>query len=277
MKKIISRNKSIVLLLFLFGYNNLFGYASGEAACRSHEAMIRRVNTLNELDRCSMLALSDFSNPHAYLYFKMPKLDEKYFDYPAGNSLPRRDKSIPILMEFDSRYLNPRKEDFRYYQVSSKYKEELIKTNPTIAQRSCLHFASGSEYKFLVPARTGNIRIIVYYDIVNDLEVYDRIRFSNQVKYYENRSLFIQQFTFEEGKTYELEMNINSKVSLPDLNTIAVSSQGKLPTNVNGFTITLKELPPNTKFAFDGKDDVGKTYEQVKKEFILYDKSAEEK
>ena len=44
---------------------------------------------------------------------------------------------------------------------------------------------------------------------------------------------------------------------------------------VPGFTITLKELPPNTKFAFDGKDDVGKTYEQVKKEFILYDKDAE--
>jgi hypothetical protein len=48
-----------------------------------------------------------------------------------------------------------------------------------------------------------------------------------------------------------------------------------IENTVPGFTITLQELPPNTKFAFDGKDDVGKTYEQVKKEFTLYDKDAE--
>ena len=39
---------------------------------------------------------------------------------------------------------------------------------------------------------------------------------------------------------------------------------------VPGFTITLKELPANTKFAFDGKDDIGKIYEDVKKEFVTY-------
>ncbi|MBP9165698.1 MAG: hypothetical protein KBF99_21110, partial [Leptospiraceae bacterium] len=44
---------------------------------------------------------------------------------------------------------------------------------------------------------------------------------------------------------------------------------------VPGFIITLKELPPNTKFAFDGKDDIGKDYMQVKKEFIFYETGVE--
>ncbi|MBK6607837.1 MAG: hypothetical protein IPQ05_20945 [Leptospiraceae bacterium] len=34
-----------------------------------------------------------------------------------------------------------------------------------------------------------------------------------------------------------------------------------IQTSFHNITITLKKLPPNTKFAFDGKDCIGKTYE----------------
>ena len=279
MKKIFSRNKSIALLLFLFGYNNLFGYASGQAACRTMEERNQRIAHLNKQDWCSINSISNFQNlsqSDTYIYTKIPNLEDAYFNYPYPLDSLRKYRAIPILIEFDGKYLNPNKEYLRFYQASSKYKEDLIKTNSAFESNNCLYLASGSEYLFPVPAQTGNIRIIVYYNVVNDKEVYKQIKwFAKQVKYYEYRSLFLQQFTFEPKKKYELKIEVNQEIYLPDLSSIAVTWQGKLPPNVNGFNISIQELPPNTKFAFDGKDDIGKTYEQVKKEFILYDKSAE--
>ncbi len=262
------KNKAIAVLLFLFGYNNLYPFDGG-ATCRKHEANQKRVAALRQQDVCFSYASYNRTDSHAYIYLRMPNLREEYFNYPFDISMSRKDKSLPVLIESNSIYLNPQKKEVPFYQASSKYKEELIQSNPFIEKSNCLYFASGSQYRFPVPVRTVDLRIIIYYDIVNDKEFYKNIRFfDEQVKYYQYRSLFFQNFTFEKGKDYELKIEVNPEVTIPDVDE-------HIPPNLNGFTITLKELPPNTKFAFDGKDDVGKTYEQVKKEFILYDKDAE--
>ena len=119
---------------------------------------------------------------------------------------------------------------------------------------------------------TSELRVIIYYDLALEKEKYEYLKeygwYASQDEFYENRSLLLQQFAFEKGKEYELKIEVNPEVIIPDVDE-------HIPPNLNGFNLSIQELPPNTKFAFDGKDDIGKTYEQVKKEFILYDKDAE--
>jgi len=272
LKKTMARNKSIALLLFLFGYNNLF--AGTGSYCTLAERQKQRITYLNNQDWCFYYNSYSYMNKssNAYLSLKIPELRKDYFYYPSHASFDRVERSIPMLIEFDGKYLNPRKEDSNYYQASSKFKEKIIQANPAKQKRNCFYFASDSQYRFPVPAITSDLRVIIYYDIVKDKEDYEFIKkygsFAKLDRYYEHRSLLLSDFTFEKGKEYELKVEVNPEVTIPDVDE-------HIPPNLNGFTITLKELPANTKFAFDGKDDIGKTYEQVKKEFFLYDKGAE--
>ncbi len=280
MKKIISRNKSIALLLFLFGYGNLF--ASDGGACRAYLRTIEKVDNLSNLDSCYLknsyvYRLPDY--PHAFLYFKVPDLPVTYFDYPFRLYVSRRDKSIPILIEFNSYFLNPRKKDFEYYEASSRFKEKLIQDNPNIKVDKCLYFASGSEYRFAVPAEKGDLRIIIYFDKIAE-ELYYKKYYENgnyvytgfQMDPYANRQLIMPQFIFKKGKEYELKIEVNKDLQLQNsYSSNFTRVRGNIPFNLNGFNISIEELPPNSKFAFDGKDDISKTYEDVKKEFVIYD------
>jgi len=144
--------------------------------------------------------------------------------------------------------------------------------------------AMDSEYVFPIPANKGLLSVILYFDYMED-EVMYYTRKRNKNLEYKVPKLYFDQFIhrgmqaevdFKSGRIYQLELAINPNSALPrgSYNATTLNTFETMNT-VPGFTITLKELPPNTKFAFDGKDDVGKTYEQVKKEFILYDKSAE--
>lgn len=276
MNYILLRNKALTLLIFLCGFINLYAGA-GSYACNAVQQRQKRIVAWNKEESCffyNSYTYMHTSSPHAYLSFKIPKLKEEYYNYPVNVSASRRDRSIPILIEFNSNYLNPRKIDLQYYQASSVFKEKIIETNPAIRKQNCLYFASGSQYRFPVPAMTSELRVIIYYDLGLEKE---NIRFYKESgygwhfdlnKFYQHRSLLLSDFTFEKGKEYELKIEVNPEVIIPDVDE-------HIPPNLNGFNLSIQELPPNTKFAFDGKDDVGKTYEQVKKEFILYDKDVE--
>ena len=241
MKKLISRSKSIALLLFLFGYSNLF--AGTGSYCTLAERQKQRITYLNNQDWCFYYNSYSYMNKssNAYLSLKIPELRKDYFYYPSYTSFDKVERSIPILIEFDGKYLNPRKEDSNYYQASSKFKEKIIQANPAKQKRNCFYFASDSQYRFPVPAITSDLRVIIYYDIVNDKEDYEFIKkygsFAKLDRYYEHRSLLLSDFTFEKGKEYELKIELNPEVTIPDVDE-------NIPLNLNGFTITLKELPP---------------------------------
>jgi len=241
MKKLISRSKSIALLLFLFGYSNLF--AGTGSYCTLAERQKQRITYLNNQDWCFYYNSYSYMNKssNAYLSLKIPELRKDYFYYPSYTSFDKVERSIPILIEFDGKYLNPRKEDSNYYQASSKFKEKIIQANPAKQKRNCFYFASDSQYRFPVPAITRDLRVIIYYDIVNDKEDYEFIKkygsFAKLDRYYEHRSLLLSDFTFEKGKEYELKIELNPEVTIPDVDE-------NIPLNLNGFTITLKELPP---------------------------------
>ncbi|HNC00202.1 MAG TPA: hypothetical protein PLS71_18300, partial [Leptospiraceae bacterium] len=143
-----------------------------------------------------------------------------------------------------------------------------------------------SEYLFPIAAKEGLLTVILYFDYTED-EVMYYTRKRNKNLEYKVPKLYFDQFihrglqvyvNFNPGKIYQIEIAINPNSALPrgSYNATSLDTLETMNT-VPGFTITLKELPPNTKFAFDGKDDVGKTYEQVKKEFILYDHTEEAK
>ncbi|MBP9888944.1 MAG: hypothetical protein KBF93_21800 [Leptospiraceae bacterium] len=236
-------------------------------------------------------------------------MDDDYLKYDLERKAHRRrDRDIPIYIEFNGSLVNPRKQDFMNYEVSSIIKEKLILENSSIALKNCLYMALGSEYLIPIPAKRGLFSVILYLDVlqlsgfyrenyyllesrelVQDLSKDYRLKKIKHLDYFPSESIektlfdeFIHrslqtEFTFEQGKTYQLEIESNPYSSLP-IGSYTESYKSKFfrEETVPGFTITLKELPPNTKFAFDGKDDVGKTYEQVKKEFILYDKDAEQ-
>lgn len=274
MRNIFTKRKSFIFLILVFGHLNLYAGA-GYSACIAAQQRQKRIVAWNNEESCffyNSYTYMHTSSPHAYLSFKIPKLKEEYYNYPVNVSASRRDRSIPILIEFNSNYLNPRKVDLQYYQASSVFKEKIIETNPVIRKQNCLYFASDSQYRFPVPANTSDLRVIIYYDLALEKEKYEYLKeygwYASQDEFYENRSLLLQQFTFEKGKEYELKIEVNPEVIIPDVDE-------HIPPNLNGFNLSIQELPPNTKFAFDGKDDIGKTYEQVKKEFILYDKDAE--
>ncbi|HRG76337.1 MAG TPA: hypothetical protein PLX69_17395 [Leptospiraceae bacterium] len=263
------------------------------------------VNNMENCDQRSKLITERIKEKHAYLYLKIPALSDEYLEYDLDlKKHKRRDRSLPIYIEFNGNLVNPLKADAKQYSVSSKIKEKLISENTSITVKNCLFMALGSEYLIPIPAGEGLLSVIFYFnvpeisvfymnnyknlestDIVQDLRKDYRIRhFSHDsflpIKLFDqfiDRGLQTE-VNFKTGKIYQLEVKINSNSNLPRKSYNAASTYiFETMNTVPGFTITLKELPPNTKFAFDGKDDVGKTYEQVKKEFILYDKDAEKK
>ncbi len=227
---------------------------------------------------------------HAFLYIKIPDLGNEYLEY-ANEDLEfnlepdrRKEKTLPIYIEVGGNLLNPRKEDFTNYKVSSKIKEQIILENITITRRNCAFLALGSEYLFPVQSGPGTLSVILYFNYSQDVAMYYKFRSNTYLSQKVPENYFDQfihrglltEVNFMPGKIYQIEIAINPNSAIPrkSYNATSIYVFERMET-VPGFTIILKELPPNTKFAFDGKDDVGKTYEQVKKEFILYDKDAE--
>jgi len=273
MKRTLLRNKTVILLVFLFGYSNLYaGPGVATSMCIQAQRREKEISFWNKQELClpySYESTTSSIKEYSYLSFKVPILQKDYFDYPSDVYLSRRDKSLPILIEFDSEFLNPHKEDLQSYQASSRIKERLIQTNPMIRKTNCLYFASGSEYRIRVPAKTGDLRVILYYDYAHDKVDYRKFNkepffFYLSERYYQHRSLFVSGHTFKAGKEYELKIEVNPDEKISNIDR-------KILWTLNGFNISIHELPPNTQFAFDGKDDVGKSLEDVKKEFILYD------
>ncbi len=292
MKFVLIRNKATVFVFFLFAYSNLFGYTPGAttAACNSQQRLTRDINTAHESNICKNRARSydeRLKGDHAFLYIKIPDLGDEYLDYRNEDIeygldvQPRKERALPIYIELTggALLLNPLKEDREKYQVSSKIKEKLISENTSIARKNCTFMALGSEYLFPIPAREGILSVMLYFDYANDVAKYSEYQ---KQPFYKNRipAKYFDQFIhrglqtpvkFESGKIYQLEININQNSALPrgSYNATSLDSSESMNT-VPGFTITLKELPANTKFAFDGKDDIGKIYEDVKKEFVTY-------
>jgi hypothetical protein len=291
MKAIVIKNKAIALLLFLFSYNNLYAISTS-ALCRSQERLRKDIASAHRNKICEK-EKDDFrekpTSKNAFIYLSVPRLGDEYLEY--GNEdinyglevSERKERAIPINIEFNSvTMLNPRKEDREKYMVSSKIKERIIFENASIARRNCTFMALGSEYLFPVPAKEGILSVILYFDYSKDVAPYNEFRrhpaYSGSENYFDqfiHRSLYTE-VNFKPGRIYQIEIAINPNSALPRGSYNATTRNTFETMNtVPGFTITLKELPANTKFAFDGKDDVGKTYEQVKKEFILYDHDAE--
>jgi len=263
MKKITSK-KTFTILSFLFCVNELSaGLLARTDGCEIQRNIVRW-NRHNFCSQSNTFPYINNSQSLAHLHFKIPRLEDEFFRYSFREKPNRIDRAVPILIEFNSIALNPQKQMLEHYQTSSHYKEKIISTNTRIEKVNCLYFASGSEYRFQIPAQTGDIRIIIYYDFGIDKEI-KRNPFINQ-SYYESRSLILSQFTFEKEKEYELKIEVNERVKFSNY-YYGANAEPRL----HGFNISIHELPPNTKFAFDGKDDVGKAYEQVKKEFILFD------
>ena len=294
MKRIISRNKSIALLLFLFSYNNL--YAGVDSTCRSYdkyENSRQSLSTEYKKDICNQRSKSMtqlIQEKHSFLYLKIPDLGDEYLEYRNEeleyNLEPdrRKERALPIYIQWNGTLINPLKEDVAKYKVSSKLKEQIILENTTITRRNCTFMALGSEYLFPVPTKEGILTVILYFDYSRDVATYNFLR---SLDSHNAPRVYFEQFihrglqtqvNFKPGRIYQIEIAVNPNSALPRKSYNAfLSTAFEVMETVPGFIITLKELPANTKFAFDGKDDIGKTYEQVKKEFILYDKSAEEK
>jgi len=291
---ILTKTQIFILLLLLFN-ESLFPYASG--TCRSTGNFSRELKSAYDLEKCierSKTIEERLKNKHSYLYLKIPALTDEYLEYnlePYRRSeidlaaYRRKEKILPIYIELNGQLLNPRKEDVSRYMVSSKIKEKIISENSSNTRKSCLFMAHGSEYLFPIASGQGQFTVILYLDYYEDIAKYKSAQLDSVGKLIEAGAFFDQfihrglqaQLNFEPDKIYQLEIVTNPLSALLvgsyDANFWGSGLNDK--TTVPGFTITLKELPPNTKFAFDGKDDVGKTYEQVKKEFILYDKDAE--
>lgn len=260
----------------------------------SYERIHRRIALENQKQICkeSSERVSELlKSKNAYIYLKIPMLGDEYLEYDNKdleyNLEPdkRKERAIPIYIELNANLLNPRKDEREKYLASSKIKEQIIAENSTITRKSCTFMALGSENLFSVPAEKGVLSVILYFDYVTDLIYYKEFR-SNPGYSGPGPEEYFDQFmhrglktevNFKPGGIYQIEIKSNpiSGISSKSYSAWARVASERMNT-VPGFTITLKELPPNTKFAFDGKDDVGKTYEQVKKEFILYDKDAEQ-
>ncbi len=272
-------------MLFFFGYSNLFA-VSGRVSCNAYERMTHDTNVASGLENCkerNYAIASRLNDKYAFIYLKIPRLGSEYLEYNLGTS-ERKEKTLPVFIQFSNFLINPLKDADNLYQVSSRMKERIIGENSAIKEKNCIFMAIDSEYLFPVPANKGLLSVILYFDYIED-EVMYYTRKRNKNLEYKVPKLYFDQFIhrgmqteidFQPGKIYQLELAINPNSALPrgSYNVTSLDSFETMNT-VPGFTITLKELPPNTKFAFDGKDDIGKTYEQVKKEFILYDKSVE--
>ncbi len=291
MKNSLYNSKALSLLLFLLTCDNLFAFNEVVSMCQLQQRIDTAIARENQKEICkesSEKIAELLKSNNAYIYLKIPELGEEYLDYKyrdsdydSGNG-KRKERAIPINIEFNGHFLNPRKEDKTKYLVSSRIKERIISENNFITRRNCTFMALGSEYLFPVPAEEGVLSVILYFDYIKDLVYYSEFRsskaWSGPEKYFDqfiHRGL-TTEVNFKPEKFYQIEIKTNPTSALPrgSYNATTRNTFETMHT-VPGFTITLKELPPNTKFAFDGKDDVGKTYEQVKKEFILYDHDAE--
>lgn len=266
-----------------------------------------------QMENCKERSITIFERlkeKHAFIYLRIPSLSYEYLDYDLEFQADRtKEQYLPVYIGFNDRLLNPRKEDFTKYKVRSRQKERMVLENTSITRKSCIFMVLGSDYLFPVIAEEGLLTVLLYLDYKRDVAYYYQLHRENVFQDFRNdhretklssflyptihdRNFFDQfiyrgfqtKINFESNKIYEIDIKINPNSTLPrgtynyyDQNTIFTESFLKNENTVPGFTITLKELPSNTKFAFDGKDDVGKTYEQVKKEFILYDKDAETK
>jgi len=284
--------KSLVLIFFLFGYSNLYAFGGTSTFCRAQERrdkLRRDIVSAHKIKICNERSQGIAErriDKHTYLYLRIPKLGDEYLEYGNEdleyNLEPdkRKERAIPIYIELNNEtILNPRKEDREKYEVSSKIKEQIIAENSTITRKSCTFMALGSEYLFPIPAKKGLLSIILYFDYSKDFANFNEFKKDKFMTHYPEN--YFEQFIhrglqtevdFKEGRIYQIEIALNPNSALPRGSYNATSFKPFQTMNtVPGFTITLKELPPNTKFAFDGKDDIGKTYEQVKKEFILYD------
>ena len=88
MKKIFSRNKSIALLLFLFGYESLFA-VSGRVSCDAYERMTHDTYLAKNLENCierSSAISMRLNDKYAFLYLKIPSLGREYLDYNLDTS-----------------------------------------------------------------------------------------------------------------------------------------------------------------------------------------------
>ncbi len=278
-------------MLFLFSWQHIYGISGATSAnCQAQQRLTRDISNAHRSNICknrTRTYVERLRDNHAFLYVKIPELGDEYLDYRNEDIeygldvQPRKERALPIYIELTggALLLNPPKEDRDKYQVSSKIKERLISENTSIARKNCTFMAFGSEYLFPIPAREGILSVKLYYDYANDEARYSEFQ---KNPFYKNRipARYFDQFVhrglqtpvnFEAGKIYQLEILTNPNSALPrgSYNATSLDASESMST-VPGFTVTLKELSPNTKFAFDGKDDIGKTYEDVKKEFVTY-------
>jgi len=282
----------LILIVFTITQNCLLDFINEmENSRREH----LKVSEVENCEKRSQLIADRILKEHAFLYVKMPKLSDEYLEYENASwalfykdDSKRRERAIPVYIElhdssinlanFNDKLLNPRKEDREKYQVSSKIKERIISENSEITRKNCVFMALGSEYLFPIPAQKGILTVIFYLDYVRDTLYYNK-RFYRPEKYFDmyiHRGL-LTEVDFYPGRIYQIEIKINPMSVLPRGSYNGWVSLYNIENTVPGFIITLQELPPNTKFAFDGKDDIGKTYEEIKKEFILYDRNFKEK
>lgn len=231
------KKKGIVLLLFLFGYNNLYAIGGG-GSCTSRESG-QYLDSLYSKKICnekSKTIEQRLSSKHSFLYVKIPELGDEYLEYineeAARNLEPdeRKERAIPIHIEFGESLLNPLKEDYMNYQVSSKIKERIIAEDSTITKKNCTFMALGSEYLFPVQAGEGTISSILYFNYARDMvgySDYKRYIRSSTFKTFpigENNSQLMQQedyfsqfihrglrteVNFKPGRIYQLEISIN--------------------------------------------------------------------
>jgi hypothetical protein len=173
--------------------------------------------------------------------------------------------------------LNPLKQDNLKYEVSSHYKEDIIRDEIEIQGKGCLFMAFGSEYRFPVnDIGFGNLYVHMYFDFTSEYMRSTRSHPYNidTLSYNINTpphivnqhfSMVYYNFSFDAGKNYQLIITPESDYGYKDF----WYNNTRFP-HVKGFEIDLVEMPDDTKFDFDGKADVGKTLEDVEKEFYVF-------
>jgi hypothetical protein len=225
----------------------------------------------------------------SYLYVNIPNRPDNYFEYKYQESyLQNKIRAIPILIYQNGKILNPLKQDRLKYEVSSQYKEQLLAEHLEIQGKECLFMVAGAQYRFPIKAERGTVRVHLYFDYSRDFVVLlhynndkdDLQRYPSGTTYmYEDHIMTKVDVEFISGKSYKLEITDSNKINnLGKGIRFGEPYNGKLfekPTPLQGFYITLEEMQDNTKFNFNGKDDVGKTMDQVEKEFYFRDKARE--
>jgi hypothetical protein len=272
------KHKVLAILLFFLFISNLDSYASYFYSCHLQQA-IQKMEKKSGCETMKQLTESRDSGNVSYIYLHVPNLPNNYLEYVfKGKALNQKIRAIPIIFQWNFELLNPKKHYNHTYEVSSHYKENILKDHPEIQESECLFMVLGSQYRFSVNSGEGDIFIGVYYNFNNAFEdkkfnpsryVYappshhqvDLISIFDGSLYPKNRFLVRRHFIFSRGQSYELSITPTSKENLNS----SKFTKGTPP--LKGFDISIVEMPDDTKFDFDGKDDVGKTLEDVEKEF----------